>query len=39
MFLDEDGNGNVRRYYLVSGVKTYADAIKEQLITQQVKLP
>ena len=26
MFLDEDGNGNVRRYYLVSGVKTYADS-------------
>ena len=25
MFLDDDGNGNVRRYYLVSGVKTYAD--------------
>ena len=25
MFLDEDGNGNVRRYYLVSGVKTYAN--------------
>ena len=24
-FLDDDGNGNVRRYYLVSGVKTYAD--------------
>ena len=26
MFLDDDGNGNVRRYYLVSGVKTYADS-------------
>ena len=26
MFLDDDGNGNVRRYYLVSGVKTYANA-------------
>jgi hypothetical protein len=25
MFLDEDGIGNVRRYYLVSGVKTYAN--------------
>ena len=25
MFLDDDGNGNVRRYYLVSGVKTYAN--------------
>tara|TARA_Y100000389_G_scaffold1022_1_gene1057 strand:- start:6969 stop:8822 length:1854 start_codon:yes stop_codon:yes gene_type:complete len=25
MFLDEDGLGNVRRYYLVSGVKTYAN--------------
>ena len=22
-FLDDDGNGNVRRYYLVSGIKTY----------------
>jgi len=26
MFLDDDGQGNVRRYYLVSGVKTYADS-------------
>jgi hypothetical protein len=26
MFLDDDSNGNVRRYYLVSGVKTYANA-------------
>tara|TARA_B100001057_G_C22862703_1_gene955226 strand:+ start:1231 stop:3084 length:1854 start_codon:yes stop_codon:yes gene_type:complete len=25
-FLDDDGNGNVRRYYLVSGVKTYANS-------------
>lgn len=25
MFLDDDGNGNVRRFYYVSGVKTYAD--------------
>ena len=25
MFLDEDGLGNVRRYYLVNGVKTYAN--------------
>ena len=25
-FLDDDGQGNVRRYYLVSGVKTYANA-------------
>ena len=25
MFLDDDGNGNVRRFFLVSGVKTYAD--------------
>ena len=25
MFLDDDGQGNVRRYYLVSGVKTYAN--------------
>src|SRR6056300_137298 len=23
MFLDDDGNGNVRRYYLASGIKTY----------------
>ena len=25
MFLDDDSNGNVRRYYLVSGVRTYAN--------------
>ena len=25
MFLDDDGNGNVRRFFLVSGVKTYAN--------------
>jgi len=25
MFLDDDGAGNVRRYYLVSGVRTYAN--------------
>jgi hypothetical protein len=25
MFLDDDGNGNVRRYYLVSGIRTYAN--------------
>ena len=25
MFLDDDGNGNVRRYYLDAGVKTYAN--------------
>ena len=25
MFLDDDGNGNVRRYYVVSGVRTYAN--------------
>ena len=25
MFLDDDGQGNVRRYYLVSGIRTYAD--------------
>ena len=25
MFLDDDSDGNVRRYYLVSGVKTYAN--------------
>ena len=25
MFLDDDGNGNVRRYYIVSGVRTYAN--------------
>jgi hypothetical protein len=24
-FLDDDGSGNVRRYYLVSGVRTYVD--------------
>ena len=26
MFLDDDSNGNVRRYYLINGVKTYANA-------------
>ena len=25
MFLDDDGNGNIRRYYLDAGVKTYAN--------------
>ena len=25
MFLDDDGNGNVRRYYLSSGIRTYAN--------------
>ena len=25
MFLDDDGQGNVRRYYLVSGIRTYAN--------------
>ena len=25
MFLDDDGAGNVRRYYLVSGIRTYAN--------------
>jgi len=25
MFFDDDGNGNVRRYYLQSGIKTYAN--------------
>jgi hypothetical protein len=25
MFLDDDGSGNIRRYYLNNGVKTYAD--------------
>jgi len=25
MFLDDDSNGNIRRYFLVSGVKTYAN--------------
>jgi hypothetical protein len=25
-FLDDDGNGNVRTYYLVSGVKTYINS-------------
>ena len=24
-FLDDDGNGNVRRYYLASGIRTYAN--------------
>ena len=24
-FLDDDGQGNVRRFFLVSGVKTYAN--------------
>ena len=26
MFLDDDGSGNIRRYYLNAGVKTYANA-------------
>lgn len=26
MFLDDDSKGNIRRYYLVSGVKTYANS-------------
>jgi len=26
MFLDDDGQGNVRVYYLVSGIKTYHNA-------------
>ncbi len=25
MFLDDDGSGNVRRYYLSSGIRTYAN--------------
>jgi hypothetical protein len=25
MFLDDDGQGNVRRYYLASGIRTYAN--------------
>ena len=25
MFLDDDGAGNVRRYYLSSGIRTYAN--------------
>src|SRR5210317_1494960 len=25
MFLDDDGQGNIRRYYLVSGIRTYAN--------------
>ena len=25
MFLDDDGEGNIRRYYLASGIKTYAN--------------
>ena len=24
-FLDDDGNGNVRRYYLSSGIRTYSN--------------
>ena len=28
MFLDDDGQGNVRRYYLVSGIRTYADNLQ-----------
>jgi len=28
MFLDDDGQGNVRRYYLVSGIKTYANNLQ-----------
>ena len=28
MFLDDDGQGNVRRYYLVSGIRTYANSIQ-----------
>ena len=26
MFLDDDGQGNVRRYYVVSGVRTYSNS-------------
>ena len=28
MFLDDDGEGNVRRYYLNAGVKTYANNVQ-----------
>ena len=28
MFLDDDGQGNVRRYYLVSGIRTYANNLQ-----------
>ena len=28
MFLDDDGQGNVRRYYLVSGIRTYVNNIQ-----------
>ena len=28
MFLDDDGLGNVRRYYLVSGIRTYVNNIQ-----------
>ena len=37
MFLDDDGQGNVRVYYLVSGIKTYKMLHKVQLIMQQDK--
>ena len=28
MFLDDDGQGNMRRYYLVSGIRTYANNLQ-----------
>ena len=39
-FLDDDGNGNVRRYYLVSGIKTYATSAQGVInyITGQITL-
>ena len=40
MFLDDDGNGNVRRYYLVSGIRTYANSTQGTIdyITGQITL-
>ena len=40
MFLDDDGNGNVRRYYLVSGIRTYANDTQGTIdyVTGQITL-
>ena len=40
MFLDDDGQGNVRRYYLVSGIRTYANSTQGTIdyITGQITL-
>ena len=35
-FFDDDGNGNLRIYFLVAGVRTYFDAL-EQLIMIKVR--